>query len=101
MTGDDKGILRIWDPKILRCLQIMKVTKTINNLFCTKNYILFSDSRINVMQIEETAKRTPLNELYGLKKFYKLSNGINELFIFTLVNCRIYDLNTGTTKKVV
>ena len=32
MTGDDRGIIRIWDLKIMRCQQVIKVAKNITNI---------------------------------------------------------------------
>lgn len=50
------------------------------------------------MKIEQLTQQIPLSEMYGLKKFYKLENPIYEVYIFTTVSCRIYDLTNGRIK---
>lgn len=53
------------------------------------------------MKIEQLTQQIPLSEMYGLKKFYKFENPIYEVYIFTTVSCRIYDLTNGRIKEVI
>lgn len=51
VTGDDRGTMKIWDLKTLRCQQVIKVANTINKIECIGSTLLYADSRINIMKI--------------------------------------------------
>ena len=51
ITGDDRGFMKVWDLKNMRCQQVIKVANTINKIECIGNNLLYSDTRINMMKI--------------------------------------------------
>lgn len=53
--------MKIWDLKNLRCQQVIKVANTINKIECIGSNLLYSDSRINIMKIEQLTQQIPLS----------------------------------------
>lgn len=49
LSGDDSGEVRIWELNFMKCIQVVKVSKYINDLYCTGDKLIFSDSRLNTM----------------------------------------------------
>lgn len=53
LSGDDSGEVRIWELNFMKCIQVVKVSKYINDLYCTGEKLIFSDSRLNTMQMDK------------------------------------------------
>lgn len=37
----------------MKCIQVVKVSKYINEVYCTGEKLIFSDSRLNVMEMDK------------------------------------------------
>ena len=101
VTGDDRGNLRIWDLNALRCYQTFRIASFITRLACLNYSLFFSDSRLNQLQLEQLAPKIPIDEQFGIKKFYRFEGTSAELIIFTKINVRIYNLLDGRIQKVI
>lgn len=101
VSGDDRGSMRVWDLNTLRCQQVIKVANSINQLESIGQNLLFSDSRLNLLRIEQLTTQPPIDELHGIRHFYRLQPPIYEMFLFTPLSCRIYDLTAGRLQRIV
>lgn len=69
VTGDDVGEIRIWEVTYMRCVQSVKITKWLCGIKLIGNKLFYSDSRINVMELDhfEVPK---MEKLVALYQFY-------------------------------
>lgn len=68
---------------------------------CLDNNLVFADSRLNVIKLEQLKQKVPLEEQFGVSKFYFFDGGVAEVYIFTNISCRIYNLVDGRVKRVI
>lgn len=54
VTGDDIGFLKLWDLNYMRCLQSIKIAKGLTQLSCSDNTLIYADSRINTIPIDDS-----------------------------------------------
>lgn len=52
VTGDDIGVLKLWDLNYMRCLQSIKIAKALTKLACNDGTLIYADSRINAIPID-------------------------------------------------
>lgn len=71
VTGDDRGTMKVWDLQSLRCQQVIKVANTINKIECIGSNLIYSDSRINLLKVEQLTQQPPSSEMFGIRKFYR------------------------------
>jgi WD40 repeat protein len=101
VSGDDRGSLRIWDLNHFRCQQVLKVGNTLTTLECFQGHLIFADSRLNLLHLEQLKQKVPLKEQYGLWTFYDLETTVPEIYIFTNVACRVYNLLNGQVTRII
>jgi len=71
-TGDDRGTVRIWDLNKLRCQQVLKIAHSLAALQCLGHSLIFADSRLNLVQLEQIRQKVPLQEQLGLFTFFNM-----------------------------
>lgn len=52
ITGDDCGFIRVWELNYMRCVQVIKLSKFLNIMECIGDELIFADSRMNVVSME-------------------------------------------------
>lgn len=52
ISGDDLGEIRIWELAYMRCVQSIKLSKWLGGIRLMGDRLYYSDSRINVMQLD-------------------------------------------------
>jgi WD40 repeat protein len=49
-TGDDVGCIRVWDLRMMRCIQVVKAARWLGHLlYIPDEKLIFTDSRVNMM----------------------------------------------------
>lgn len=54
ISGDDIGHLKLWDLNYMRCLQSIKIAKSLTQLSCSDGTLVYADSRINTIPMDGT-----------------------------------------------
>ena len=60
ISGDDKGNLRFWDLGKMRCQQVLHVSNTLTFLEYFQGNLIFGDSRLNLIKLEQASQKIPL-----------------------------------------
>jgi len=77
ISGDDIGHLKLWDLNYMRCLQSIKIAKNLTQLSCSDGTLVYSDSRINTIPMEESnytyriTNKQKEEETYGIYQFFR------------------------------
>lgn len=75
VSGDDIGHLKLWDLNYMRCLQSIKIAKSLTQLSCSDGMLVYADSRINIIPMDGA-----LNSKFRSKQKDEESYGIYEFF---------------------
>lgn len=54
----------------MRCLQVIRVSKWLGNLQCIGNYLIYSDSRLNIIPVDEFKEKAK-DIQFPIYKFYR------------------------------
>lgn len=69
VTGDDKGYIKLWDLKHLRCYQTLRLsTKEICQLINIEDKLVYGDNRISFLSFD--AKKAERGERFYTNSFY-------------------------------
>jgi WD40 repeat protein len=96
-TGDDTGEIRIWELSYMRCVQSIKLAKWLGGIRFVGEQLLYTDSRVNLLQLEHFLPPPPERET-ALQQHYDPRE--NALWIFTKKDVRKADLSTGRISSV-
>lgn len=106
VTGDDIGHLKLWDLNYMRCLQSIKIAKSLTKLSCNDGTLIYADSRINTIPMDgalsgknRVSNRLLKEESYGIYQFFRKEE--ETLWIITRKEAREIDINTGRIKNIL
>lgn len=55
ISGDDIGHVKLWELNYMRCLQGIKIAKSLTQISCSDNLLIYADSRINTIPMDSSA----------------------------------------------
>lgn len=76
VSGDDIGHLKLWDLNYMRCLQSIKIAKSLTQLSCSDGILVYADSRINTIPMDGSLgfkhkNKQKEDESYGIHEFFR------------------------------
>lgn len=94
-TGDDVGYIRIWDLRMMRCVQVIKAARWLSHLlYLPEGKLIFTDSRINMMNFEGISPHPEEGDSLQLVSVHYDSHS-KAVLASTRRDVRVYDANTG------
>ena len=89
----------------MRCLQGIRIAKGLTELSCNGNMLMYADSRINTIPIDNNSFNSKLiqsqkdEENYGIYQFFRKDE--EDLWIITRKEARQFDIKNGRIKNIL
>ena len=82
----------------MKCIQVVKISKYINEIYCTGDKLIFSDNRLNTMEMDKFSLLTNEDDSEIIQQYYE--EEMECQFIVTRKSLRKLNLNNGRVEVI-